>query len=327
MGPSIEAEALAVLARYPSAVAPTSAPEALGGAGGLSGARLWRYPSPVGPMVLRLWPSDGLGRAHREQVHRWLKRASDLPFVPVPIADRSGATLQESASGLWELSRWMPGASESGGSPPPVRVASAFAALATFHGRFGDDRRRARSPGLADRAGSIAGLIRGGFDELEQAIAADATRELATRWLALGRRVAPRLLGPAREAAARTVPLQPCLRDARGEHFLFEDDRVTGLVDFGAMGVDCVACDLARLIGDWLDDDPPARAGALAAYERVRPLDPEEAALIPAFGTSAALLIGERWLRWHYIEGRRFEDPAAVATGLKRSVERLARMV
>ncbi len=327
MGPSIEAEGLAVLSRYPAAVAPTSAPEWLGGAGGLSGARLWRYPSPVGPMVLRLWPSDGLGRAHREQVHRWLKRARDLPFVPVPIADRSGATLQESASGLWELSRWMPGVSESEGSPAPVRVASAFAALAAFHRCFAGDRRRARSPGLADRAGAIAGLIRGGFDELEQAITADATRALAIRWLALARRMAPRLLGPAREAASREVPLQPCLRDARGEHFLFEDDRVTGLVDFGAMGMDCVACDLARLIGDWLDDAPAARAGALAAYECVRPLAPDEAAAIPAFVTSTALLIGERWVRWHYVEGRRFEDALAVATGLVRSIERLGRMV
>ena len=55
------------------------------------------------------------------------------------------------------------------------------------------------------------------------------------------------------------IRLQPALRDARPEHFLFEDDRLSGLVDFGAMGVESVAADLARLIGEWFDGDPDAR--------------------------------------------------------------------
>lgn len=322
-----EPDVAAILARYPPEVCPAGTPEPLGGAGGLSGARLWRYRSPSGPMVLRLWPPHGPGRPHLERVHRWLVRAGDLPFVPVPIADRSGRTLQESGPGFWELSPWMPGAPESARPPAPSRVGSAFAALASFHQRFGDEHRSGTSPGLADRAETVARLLRGGLDELHRAIVADATRPISIRWLGLARRVAPRLLSPLREAAGRVVPLQPCLRDARAEHFLFEGDRVAGLVDFGAMGIDCVVGDLARLIGDWLDDDPAARADALSAYERVRPLDPDEAALIVAFATSTALLIGERWIRWHSLEGRRFEEPSAVAMGLARSVERLQRLV
>lgn len=333
MGSSLEAEVRAVLARYPSTVAPTSAPEPLGGAGGLSGSRLWRYRSSGGPMVLRLWPPHGPGRARLERVHRWLGKAGVLGFLPVPIPDRSGQTLQESPMGLWELTRWMPGEPEGSRPPAPQRVGSAFAAMAMFHRQFDDERRSGTSPGLANRITEMEALLRVGLDLLEVAIDRsltspdDEARPIALRWLALARRVAPGLLGPVREAAGRTVPLQPCLRDARGEHFLFEGDRVTGLVDFGAMGIDCVAGDLARLIGDWLDDDPSARAEPLTAYERVRPLDPDEAAAIPAFTTSTALLIGERWIRWHYVEGRRFDDPSAVVTGLMRSVERLGRMI
>ena len=81
------------------------------------------------------------------------------------------------------------------------------------------------------------------------------------------------------------------------------------------MGVDTVAADLARLIGEWLDGDPAARREALASYEQVRPLDPAEARLIAVFETTTALLIGERWVRWHYVENRRFDDPKAVAKG------------
>jgi Ser/Thr protein kinase RdoA (MazF antagonist) len=75
------------------------------------------------------------------------------------------------------------------------------------------------------------------------------------------------------------------------------------------------------------DRDTSARAETLAAYERIRPLDAAESSLIVAFTSSSSLLIGEQWIRWHYIEGRRFDDPLAVEQGIARGlahVERLA---
>jgi homoserine kinase type II len=204
--------------------------------------------------------------------------------------------------------------------------------MAALHQRLAAERRPGTSPGLAHRHEAITHLLRGGFDALEQAVRTadapehDETRPLAMRWLGLARAAAPRLLDPLREAAGRTVPLQPCLRDAKPEHFLFEGDRVTGLVDFGAMGVDCVAGDLTRLMGEWLDCDATARADVMAAYERTRPLDADEAALIKAFASSSALLIGEHWIRWHYVEHRTFDDPSAVARGITRGLAQLERL-
>ncbi len=78
-------------------------------------------------------------------------------------------------------------------------------------------------------------------------------------WIRLARTVAPQVREPLRQASSRSVMLQPCLRDARPEHFLFEGDQLSGLVDFGAMAVDSVVGDLARLIGEWLDDDQAGR--------------------------------------------------------------------
>ena len=146
------------------------------------------------------------------------------------------------------------------------------------------------------------------------------------QWLALARSVAPVLHEILRKASKSVLFLQPCLRDARPEHFLFEQDRLSGIVDFGAMGMECVAGDLARLIGDWLGGDPNSRAQALTAYERIRPLAPAETSLIPVFESSADLLIGERWLHWHLLEGRVFEDPQAVSKGLARGLKRLERL-
>jgi homoserine kinase type II len=117
------------------------------------------------------------------------------------------------------------------------------------------------------------------------------------------------------------------LRDARPEHFLFEGESLSGLVDFGAMGIETVAADLGRLIGEWLAGDSSARRDALAAYEAVRPLDRSELELIDVFECSAAILIGERWARWHYLENLSFDDPLAVTRGLQKSSAQLERLL
>jgi Ser/Thr protein kinase RdoA (MazF antagonist) len=185
--------------------------------------------------------------------------------------------------------------------------------------------------GLRQRFDAVNQLEHGGFDRLERAIeprrgpnALD--HDSALRWIRLARTMAPQLWRSLRQASRRSVLLQPCLRDARPEHFLFEGDQLTGLVDFGAMAVDSVVGDLARLIGDWLNDDRPAYQLALESYEQIRPLDPVETSLIGAFQSATALLIGERWIRWHFIEDRGFDDQQAVTQGLARSLKQLEQL-
>jgi len=319
-----------ILARYPSRVQPRSPLESLGGAGGQSGARLWRYRSEHGLLVLRAWPPEGPGRKHLDRVHGWLFKLAGLGFIPVPIRDRAGRSLQDYQGRLWEITPWLAGTADAGRPPGPGRLRAAFAALAAVHRQLAGEQIEAISPGLRERRETVAHLVQGGFDSLEAAVERQggfhAEHAAAVqRWLRLARTVAPVLLDPLRRASALVFRIQPCLRDARAEHFLFEGDRVSGVVDFGAMGVDSVACDLARLIGEWLEGGTASRREALAAYERIRPLQPAETILIGVFESSADLLIGERWLRWHYLENRRFDDPQAVSNGLARGLKRLER--
>jgi homoserine kinase type II len=279
-------------------------------------------------LVLRLWPPHGPGPEHLERVHQWLRRAEGLGFIPTPITDEAGRTLQQVEGECWELSPWMPGAPDASRPPSPSRLRSAIAALAAFHLQLGAERRVDLSPGLGQRRETVSQLLASGFDALERAIRSsdDANRPVALRWLGLGQLVAPRLLGLLEEASRRAVVLQPCLRDARPDHFLFEGDRVTGLVDFGAMGIESVAGDLARLLGEWCDEGLIDRGEALAAYERIRPLDATEAGLINVFDASSNLLIGERWIRWQYVEGRRFDDPSESARGIAKGLARVERL-
>jgi Ser/Thr protein kinase RdoA (MazF antagonist) len=320
-----------IISRYPFGAQPLSPPEPLGGAGGLSGARLWRYPSAQGPLVLRAWPPYGPGRDHIERIHRWLFMTTDLGFTPVPILDNNCRSIQAYDGRLWELTPWLAGSADLGQPPAPARLQHAFAGLAALHQRLAGERFDGPSMGLGQRFEAVSQLVQGGFDTLERAIEQRRELDLATNdsammWIRLARAVVPQLQEPLHRASRRSVILQPCLRDARPEHFLFEEDRLSGLVDFGAMDFDSVAGDLARLIGEWLDDDRTAYHQALEAYEQIRPLDPAETSLIVAFQSATALLIGERWVRWHYVEDRRFDDPFAVTRGIAHSLKLMERL-
>lgn len=320
-----------LFSRYSAVLQPNGVIESLGNAGGLSGCQLWRYPSSLGVLAVRLWPESGPDARTLERIHGWLADARSMGIVPVPIPARDGRSVQELGGRLWEIVPWMPGAAHECELPALKFVRGGFAMLATFHRTLARHATRGTSPDLVARHSEIAGLLASGFNRLElvldQRRSDDPRVAIARQWLPLARRLAPRLEPELRWACGMVVPLQPCLRDIRPAHLLFVADQIRGLVDFGAMGVESVAVDLARLTSEWLGTDLRARAEALAAYEAIRPLDAAETALIPIFERSAALLGASRWVHWHFIEGRTFEDPNAVARGLELGLERILRLV
>lgn len=318
-----------VLRRYPATVQPCSEPEPLGNAGGLSGAGLWRFRSALGQLVLRAWPPHGQAQPALEQIHQWLHAAGRTGLVPVPIAGLDDRTLQEHDGRCWELAPWLEGSALLQRPPSPSRLRAGFAGLAAVHASLRHLACRGYSPGLIRRAAELEALIEREFRNLEGALNSHGSEShvpLARRWLELARTLAPDIASRVHRANGCEVALQPCLRDVRPEHLLFARDRLTGLIDFGAMGIDTVSGDLARLLSEWLDPDRDARAAALTAYANVRPLDEAETRLIDVFSASTALLAGAHWVRWHFLEGRTFEDPSAVRFGLQRSVERLAHL-
>ena len=90
------------------------------------------------------------------------------------------------------------------------------------------------------------------------------------------------------------VRLQPIMRDARREHFLFTEDRVTGLIDYGAMTIDTPAVDFARLLGEWSGEYPPAWEIGLPTCQ----LPAAEAQLLTPLDRSGLVLSCANWLRW-----------------------------
>lgn len=262
-----------------------------------------------------------------EHLHGWLGRLRHLGFIPIPIPDREGRTIQDSGGRHWQVEPWMPGLADPARPPTRERVVAGFAGLGAFHASLAQQGRVGSSAGLAARAREIEGWISGGFDALEAALRrapAGVERERAARWSLLARRLAPVVREELGREAGRDVPLQPCLRDARPEHLLFLGNTLSGLVDFGAMALESPAADLARLLSEWIGPENALRSAALTAYGAVFPLGPDTSRLIGVFDRSTALLIGGHWARWHFLEDRSFEDPEAVRQGLGRGLDRLA---
>lgn len=299
---------------------------------GFSGALVWRVRTGHGEFALRRWPVEHPSADRLAQLHRVLKalRAGGFELTPLPCPSRRGETIVEYAGHLWEATTWMPGAPLATSSE--AHVQAACQAVAEFHRgalplRLEDSSSPSpamgTSPGLLHRRQLLSRWLEHDIARLNK-IARLNEELLPCDWpeaAERGRRIvrlfelrAAAIGGRLAEAAQWVVPLQICLRDIRRDHVLFQNERVSGLIDFGAMRLECRSGDLARLLGELAGEDERLWRLGLEAYEKVFPLSEDERRLVTVFDESGVLLSGMNWLRWIYLEQRRFDDrPAVIA--------------
>ena len=222
----------------------------------------------------------------------------------------------------------MPGQADLSRPPSASRIEAGFAGLAAFLKRFAKARKmglepRANSSRRGDRAAAAASSTTSDPDWSETRLIPplhwpDAGSIARSRWPPRGS-----CSRSMRYAASLVLPLQLCLRDARPDHFLFVGDRLTGLVNFRAMGWDTVAGDLARLLTEWIGPNRPHRMAALEAFEGTLPLiKSERMAIEPS--RRPTLLLGPVTLGpLAFRRSRRSRIPEAVVRGLTEGLERL----
>ncbi len=103
--------------------------------------------------------------------------------------------------------------------------------------------------------------------------------------------------------------IELCLRDVHREHILFENERVSGLIDFGSIGWDTPAIDVARYLstfdvfpGDWLTlDEECWRALVDPSLTRE-----EWNRLILLLAVTGAIVSAIQWENWLVRERRPF---------------------
>jgi homoserine kinase type II len=280
-------------------------------------------------------------------------RRGGLGFgLPVAVRTCAGGGFVSHDGHLWELTAWLPGRNDFDRHSCAAKVQNALAALAAFHVAaathgladpsvapprdIGSSLRAESSlaigpsPGIAQRRTRLEHLLSGDLRSIADSIPTIAWPELesrARRVIELFPRAAPDVRRRLGEAVEHRVPLQPCIRDVWRDNVLFDGDRVAALVDFGAMRVDNVSTDIARLLGSLAGDDEAWWKLGMDAYQTVRPITVEEAQLVAAFDRSGVLLSGVQWIDWVCRQRRHFPDPGAVLRRLDEILGRLARSV
>ena len=321
-----------VLKAYPSIYQPRHV-EHIGSAGGFSGAMFWRWQTELGELCLKRWPAEHPSAERLEFIHSVLRHVVKQGFgcVPLPLDTTSGNSYVAWGGHLWELTPWLPGIADDGQSPSEARLCAAMEMLARFHrtvASFQSSRPTlAKSPTIVQRLEKLHSLAAGGLTAVAAAVDRRPDHVLAPpagKIMAHFPGTAPEVERLLIAGMKHEVELHPCIRDVRQEHVLFSGSVVTGLVDFGAMRMDNVSADVARLLGSMAGDDVAQRQKALDAFSVVYPLSEVELGLVTACDRAAVLLSGLLWLEWIFVEKRRFEKQNEVKRRLDMILSRLA---
>jgi homoserine kinase type II len=317
-----------VLARWAQCRGATVAP--LGGAGGFTGAAIWKLSTSSKDWCLKAWPDSGPTVERLIRIHGWMDqaRATGLRFVPAVARTSDGHTIVEHGGRLWDLCQWMPGRAGFRDRPTTARVEAACTAVAQLHGVWrATAQTMGEPPSIARRLQAAAewrALVASGWVPSFGPPALDPITEPArTAWGLLPRLVPG--VGPTLAPwVGRPLPMHPCLCDVWHDHVLFTGDDVTGIIDYGSMRLDHPATDLARLLGDLAVHDPTLYDAGLAAYRRLAPLSPDDASLVHALDRTGTILAAVRWLVRLYRNHEPFDDRERVAARLRLVVERLS---
>jgi Ser/Thr protein kinase RdoA (MazF antagonist) len=322
-------EVAAVLRHYPIPRWPLRI-DFLGNAGGFSGTRLWKLHLPSGRLCLRRWPDDYPDHERLHFIHSLLLHVARAGFrqAPVPLPTRDRQTFVTWQRHHYELTQWIDGRADYRDQPSAAKLTNALQTLAEFHVRAGTLTAHTRfgpSPGLARRFREVNQLLARELRGLTAVITRQSRQPLADasgQLLACAARALPALHRGLSAIVDQPLALQPCIRDVWHDHVLYAGQRVAGLVDFGACGVDSVSGDIARLLGSLAGDDPAGWCQGLAAYQAVRPLEDREVIAIREFDHANVVLSGIHWVRWIFVEHRQF-DTSRVAARLAEIERRL----
>jgi homoserine kinase type II len=318
-----------VLEHYPALfrTGVLSVPADLPHGGGFSGASIYRLQVPGAVFCLRGWPpADTLAQvAFRQQLMRQARDAG-LGFVPALVPPGQGSAglpwAVPHSGRLWELAEWLPGQADFWRQPSRPRLEAACQAVAQLHLAWELLAAPAAPCPSVDRRLSLIEPARQLLQEspqlhhLPQELRPDAQAglQLLGAWL----EQVPRLLAPWR---SRRWPLQPCLCDVWHDHLLFSGNRLTGVVDYGAVKIDHVAVDLARMLGSLIEDDEEAWQAGLKAYREARPMHPDMEELAHVLDRTGTILALAGWL-----QRLSAATPAPASNeGIRRRLERLVR--
>ncbi len=302
--------------------------EALGSAGGFSGAQFWQVETIEETYCLRRWPKEHPTEDQLAWIHRVLVHCvgNGAPMVDAPLRTTDGLTFVKSNGHLWQLSHWLPGQANYREQPNDEKLVNAITALAQFHLAAAQVN---LDFGPSSNIASRLKMLTRATDLIEKVVAAPVSphprfNDFRTLVSAHGASLAQSLFARLRPFESTILPIQPVIRDIWHDHIFFSGDSVTGIVDFGAMQMDTVCLDISRLLGSLVGDDRNKWQLALSTYSGIRALTDAERQLVGVLDQSGSLLGCLNWLKWLFLDRREFENMAAVEQRIEYLTQRLS---
>lgn len=290
----------------------------LGNAGGFSGARLWRGETADGrQFALRAWPTRTMNAGRLQMIHRATSALSCFSFVPGLVESQAGETFVQIDYPFWEITEWMPGTADFHQMPTDARLFAAVRSLAMMHERLAPAK-ETFAPCPAVRR--ILAALRDWRDLLQSGWKPNLRLPLPQPIPALARRAWEAIAVSTysieftlAEWEQRPMPVQVCLCDIWHDHVLYEDNEVTGIIDYGAVKPDCVAVDLARLLGSMIPDQSERMHAALGIYSAIHAVPSDVLKLASVLDRAGSVIGLTNWLRWLYLDEREYVESAGVA--------------
>ena len=221
----------------------------------------------------------------------------------------------------------MPGQADFSSKPTDPRLESAMQTVAKWHRAAAACVNSAGPSSTIHERTRLVHSYQAKLPAIEAGLSGEADelfRQVGVRITTHFRRLSDQVLQKLEAVSRTTVLLQPCIRDIWHDHLLFTGDELTGLIDFGAVRTETVACDLSRLLGSLFRSDSIGWGKALAAYEAVSPLTESESVLLQPLDHSGVLLSGMTWLKRRYLERTPIADISRVCDRLEKIAERLS---
>jgi len=301
--------------------------EALGSAGGFSGAKFWKITVASTKYCLRRWPNNKPTRVQADVIYptlEFVRRHLDLPLA-FPIQTVRGAPMCRVDNAHWELSHWMPGKPIAETEINDMQLRAAAKALAELHNTTSSlSEHQHASPAVDLRCNMIDRLWATQFEQLQSTQDISGVVDSGVKQILLDQfRYQAHALRQQLELL-RNVPVSqiPILGDIWSDHVLFKNDKVSGIVDFGAMKIESPCLDIARLFGSYADYSSEALRRGVSYYGQFRKLNDLDLSLIELYDRGYVLLAGIQWLIWIELEQRKFCDNGAVRQRLQRLIQR-----
>ncbi|MEC8555844.1 MAG: aminoglycoside phosphotransferase family protein [Planctomycetota bacterium] len=290
--------------------------------GGFSQSRVFRCEAEEQDYCLRSWPKQSYALERLEQVRRAIGQthAAGLICLPKYFSAAEREFFLDAGDSYWELGEWLPGRAEYLENRSPEKLSAAMDTLAALHQVWNATSGQDFSPAWRRRITGLEGaaqhqltqkLLRESHKCTERSAGSGELAMLGMKTVNLMREYASSLYSLLNSAPARTN-LHFVLRDIWSDHVLFSGDSVSGVIDFGAAGIDEPATDLARLLGSMEPADADQWWRGLCEYRKHSPsLCPHRVLILDQ---ASCLLSAIQWAKWLILEGREFSADRKVIT-------------